>query len=535
MVLGVLCSLVFWERGAVLEILRRGVLAPPPPGPPDAALAPEERAGLIGRAISELDLERAAHLLRDVRVDSPQLALERARLALYRGDCDTAVAILSQPTLTESEATKTLSVVSESCARATAGAATVEDREQGIWLRLQDDADAVLVPFVISVAARAMAQLERDLGTRLPRPLRIELVRDQFSLSAVSGLPLEAAETTGTVGVARWGRVVLLSPRAAPRGYPWEDTLAHELSHLYLTRASGDRAPLWLQEGIAKRQETRWRTRRPFDDAVDYDQIARTALKQGTAVGIQNLGPSIALLPTPEAASTAYAEVASFTQHWLREKGAQALWLLLADLKGLPEGQVDTAMRSATGLGVDVWIRLWTQALLEKEQPPLRVARKPALTVRDVLGVRETIRRVRLSDLLAQQGRYQAALDQLANAKPAETAEPAVRWRAARAALAVGQAERARALLGDFSDVNGNHGGWLGLRGHFARLAGEADLARDTFGVALAIDPLAEDVACEGRFRLRRPGTLEAQPDAHLPQSPESAALCEEARRISRD
>src|SRR6185503_2655837 len=68
---------------------------------------------------------------------------------------------------------------------------------------LQDEEDRVLVPLLSDVAVRARAAIERDLGVIMPRPLRIDLVRDLFSLSAVSGLPLKAAETTGTVAVAR--------------------------------------------------------------------------------------------------------------------------------------------------------------------------------------------------------------------------------------------------------------------------------------------------------------------------------------------
>ena len=48
----------------------------------------------------------------------------------------------------------------------------------------------------------------------------------------MTGLPYESAQTTGTVAVAKWGRVTLLSPRASHHGYAWRDTIAHELTHL---------------------------------------------------------------------------------------------------------------------------------------------------------------------------------------------------------------------------------------------------------------------------------------------------------------
>ncbi len=104
----------------------------------------------------------------------------------------------------------------------------------------------------------------------------------------------------------------MLSPRAARHGYPWEDTLAHEITHLALSRGSRDYAPLWLQEGIAKREETRWREGRPFDQQRSADQIAKRALLEGSSVGIDQIGPSIAMLPSAEAAGIAYAEVESF-------------------------------------------------------------------------------------------------------------------------------------------------------------------------------------------------------------------------------
>src|SRR5690606_27582187 len=154
---------------------------------------------------------------------------------------------------------------------------------------------------------------------------------------------------TGTLAVARWGRVTMMSPRATRRGYGWEDTLAHEITHLALARATRDRAPLWLQEGIAKREETRWREQRPGDGEPSADAIAHRAMVTGRSVGIDKLGPSIAMLPTPEAASIAYAEVTSFVSFWIREHGEAALQLLLADLKGTGSESADQAMVSVTG------------------------------------------------------------------------------------------------------------------------------------------------------------------------------------------
>jgi hypothetical protein len=259
--------------------LAAGVVAAPEPA----------RRSALSDAITEIDLERARRLLDAASGDATVLALERARLAIYLGQCDAAAAELSVPTLAESPAGADLSALAGSCARATAAGFVIEDRERGIWVRLQDDADRTLAPFIMDTAVKARDVLGAELGIDFPRPLRIDVVRDLFSLSAVSGLPLEAAETTGTLAVARWGRVIMLSPRATDLGYPWQDTLAHEITHLLVTRATTDHAPLWLQEGIAKREESRWRAARPFDDPSWAEQTARSALLAGRSVQLPSV------------------------------------------------------------------------------------------------------------------------------------------------------------------------------------------------------------------------------------------------------
>ncbi len=230
-----------------------------------------------------------------------------------------------------SDETKHLGEIARGCARATAATVIVHDQEKGVWLRLQDDEDRALVPLLVDVAVKAREALSKDLGVLLPSPIRIELVRDQLTLSAMTGLPYEAAKTTGTVAIAKWGRVTMLSPRTD--GYGWMDTLAHELSHLALTAGTRDKAPLWLQEGIAKREETRWRERWPHDDLPSTDAYAAVGIGMGLGRPLDKLGPSIAMLPSAEQAAVAYAEVSSFVKFFAAEVGDDALPRLVVEVK----------------------------------------------------------------------------------------------------------------------------------------------------------------------------------------------------------
>ncbi len=453
--------------------------------------------------------------------DATQLALERARLAIYRGDCDRAAAALSAPTLAEAPGGAPLSALAESCARATVSGFVVEDEKLGVWVRLQDDADRAFAPFVIETAARARDAIAAELDVAFPRPLRIDLVRDLFSLAAVSGLPLSAAETTGTLAVARWGRVIAITPRATPLGYPWQDTLAHEITHLIVTRASTDRAPLWLQEGIAKREETRWRPARAFDDASAAQQLAFEALLTGRFIGLDELGPSIAMLPSPEQASVAYAEVQSFVTYWLALNGSPALRLLFSDMAETSPDSADPALRSVSGYGLGDWSRLWKKSMLDVPPRDPREARSRPAPVKDP---RALARRVRLGDLLAERGRAAAAQVEYDAALALGSAEASVRYRAARTAMVLGTAAEASTRLGTLSDIRGPHGGWMALRGRLDADAGHAEEARAELEHALGLDPLDSTVACEGGIE----GGVRV-----VPKDPRRRALCESAREAA--
>ena len=492
-----------------------------------ALAVPGGRAQSIADAITELDVIHAKELLDKTDSDSPTLSFERARLAIYVGDCDTAAAILSSPSLANTPEGAGLAELAKSCAGATAASVVVEDEKHGVWVRLQDERDRVLVPIIVDVASKARARIGADLGSTLPRPLRIDLVRDLFSLSAVSGLPLQAAETTGTVAVARWGRVTMISPRATALGFPWEDTLAHEITHLTLSRATRDRAPLWLQEGIAKREETRWRPAEPFDATPSPDETARQALLTGRSVGIDKLGPSIAMLPTPEAASIAFAEVTSFMEYWIHENGTAALALLLADLKGLSTPDPSAAMRSVTGYDLSFWILRWRKYLRELPEPKHEKTLGPHGSSSE-MG--EVARRLRLGDLLFNRGYPKAAAEQLAAGVAAVPDEAILQFRAARALAASGDEDQARETLGTLKDIRAVHGGWFALHGRWQRPA-DPKAAERSFGLAVAVDPLSETVACEGVWTPRVPPGAKPGPVPPLPHNAARRGLCEDARK----
>lgn len=478
----------------------------------DDAIAIYARVALV-----ELDVAEARRLLQAADPDRPAIAIERGRLALYETDYDQAVAILSRPELARSSAGAELLEVAQAGARATAGTVSFRDEERGIVVRLQDDADEPLVPWIFDVAAASREQLERDIGVDLPRPLRIELVRDQMALAAMTGLPERAARTTGTVAVAKWGRVTMLSPRAMPRGYPWADTLAHELAHLILTRASRDRAPLWLQEGVAKREEIRWRKARPLDDFPPAYAIAKLGFERDLARPIDKLGASIAMLPSAEEARVAFAEVSSFIDFWIEQAGQEALPALLSHLKtSAYPVDIDEAMQKVSGATLAEWNAQWMGWLATRKAdvPPHL---QPGGSFPNASKVR---RHVQLGELLQKRGHHAPAEKHLRKAHELAPHDGSIRCGLAASLEALGRRSEAEPLVSRIEDLHAENGTWYALHGRYARERGEDAVAEEAFEVGVLLNPLGEEVACEG------------EKDA-WPSEPRKEALCRAARAMT--
>ena len=473
------------------------------------------RASRARDAILELDLPAGQHALEGVDPADEALSVERARLMLFSGDYDGAVTLLSRADLAATEEGAELGYISAGCARGMAATVTVRDDARGVEVRLQDDEDRALVPMLADVAVLVQKTLIKDLGVELPRPLRVDLVRDQFTLAAMTGLPLEAARTTGTVAVAKWGRVTMVSPRAMPHGYPWLDTLAHEMTHLALSRGTRDKAPLWLQEGVAKREETRWREPQPLDDVPSIDVIAAVGLDKGLGRPIDKLGPSIAMLPTPEQAQVAFAEVQSFIRFWTKELGDDALPQLVLRIRALDDpSDVSRAIKEVSQVDFAEWDRRW-RGHLATVSHELPADLTPGGSIPNV---REIVKRVRLGELLRARGHFASAVGQLSRAQVIVPADASIRCFLAAALLGQGDRAAAAPWVETIEDVHGRQGRWWSLHG---LLFADRDAAR-SFSYGVGLDPLNPAVACE---ELAEPA---------LPGDAIRAALCEASRRIPR-
>jgi len=499
----------------VLLLALGGMLgaAPALAGPtPSAGRMPLDTSAIerISDDISELRLEQAERQLATLvstHPDVPELLFEQGRLAFYRGRYADAVTL----------ADRALAAGRGKERRPWMGmrelmAATLEVTRGFTRLRSSDGRyevwhppgkDALLAQYALDVLARADRALERVLGAKLPGPIRLEIYPSPEMLSEVSALTVQQIETTGTVALSKWNRLMITSPKALVRGYPWADTITHELVHLVLSRLTGERAPVWLQEGTAKLLERSWRER---GSELVLDKAAQgllhTAHAKGKLLTFEQMHPSIAMLPSEEDAALAFAQVATFMQLYVKRHGEGALRAALAQIERGADAR--EALSSAASVPFARLESEWKASLPATPEgaAPRRLATRfrsgdgPTDEASEV-ALDETRRHLRIGDLLWDRGRTGAAAHEYEKAHRADRQDPIAAARWARAALDSGNPHAAVQALTPQLERYPGHAPTHALIGAARLLLGERAAAREALHEAILINPFDPNPHCD--------------------------------------
>lgn len=180
--------------------------------------------------------------------------------------------------------------------------------------------DELIIPYLTDVLEKAESALSADFDYVPVSPILVEVYPTVDYLAAVSTLTKKDLKTSGTIALCSDNKLMLTSPRGLGRGYGWRDTIAHEFVHYYITKVSKNTVPIWLHEGIAKFQETRWREAPGHTLEPPQEDLLARSLKADQLITFDQMHPSMALLPSQEAAALAFAEVHS-TIRFLHERG----------------------------------------------------------------------------------------------------------------------------------------------------------------------------------------------------------------------
>ncbi len=364
--------------------------------------------------------------------------------------------------------------------------------------------DEVLVPYLVDTLERQRAALERALGSVPSGKLAVEIVNDVKELSKLTTLTEAEIRTSGTVAVCKFNKLILLSPKALLKGYDWQDTAAHEYTHLVLTARSRNQAPIWLQEGLAKWFEDDWRGGGDPLSPVSA-ALVKDAVQKGTLVSFEEMHPSLAKLPSQERAALAYAEVVLAVEKMVQQAGPKVLATILdqtAEGKDAPD-----AVAAALGVPFDRFLETWRRHMVERPLPrggehELRRLRfrddpKHGGTWSEWAEIQDEKARgfARLGDLMRARGRWAAARIELGKAYDRVGARvPILSDQYALAALQSGQDGLAEKVLGE---AIGWSPDYAALHVHLARLLAKREDwkgVRDHLLVANRHDPFDPEI-----------------------------------------
>jgi tetratricopeptide (TPR) repeat protein len=280
-------------------------------------------------------------LLSQASPEDPQVKSLLARVRFEEGDYAGAVALFDELGARGDGSWAAL-------ARATlAETKGYESRESAHFVfRYRPGKDAALAPYALETLEKEHDALATDLGYSPPGKVRVEVLDDARALSRVSTLTLEAIKTSGTIAICKFNRLMVTSPKALVRGYGWLDTLAHEYVHLVVSKKSLNEVPIWIHEGLAKFLESRWRGAPGQALSPPSAGLLAEAVKRNRLIPFERMHPSMALLPSQEDASLAFAEVFTAVEY-MHQKGGPALLAALVErlrAKDSPEVAVGKVM-----------------------------------------------------------------------------------------------------------------------------------------------------------------------------------------------
>jgi tetratricopeptide (TPR) repeat protein len=334
---------------------------------------------------------------------------------------------------------------------------------------LDDKRDGILAPYALDTLEKSYQAIGAELGYYPKEKVRVEIAPDATSFNAISTLSLRDIEETGAVGICKFNKLMIISPRALSFGYRWVDSLSHEYVHYVIVALSNNQAPIWLHEGMARFYETRWRKPVPPKDAAeDYltpanQTLLVQALEKNHFVAFKDMEPSLIHLDTPEEVQLAYAEAASAIDFINQSKGRAGVRELLGALTDEP---TPVAIEKVFGMSFDTFQTRWKEYLKGKGLKEIEGSRVRKLKVKkdqkedeEVVELKEiqsavARNRASLGDQLLGRGRAVAAANEYQRALQASPHSPIILNKLGRVFIQMNRFEEARTNLKKALDVD---------------------------------------------------------------------------------
>jgi len=297
--------------------------------------------------------------------------------------------------------------------------------------------DKVMLPYLRKVLPEISRAMKRIFGFR-PGGVVLEIYPDREKFLKASTLSEDELERSGTVAIAKFGRLMILSPRLLPYGYAWQDTVCHEYIHHIIGNFTGMNIPLYLNEGIASTFEILWRKSAPELEPSVKSELARA--KADGFIEFEKFERGMPSLENQKDVALAFAEVNYLVYGMFAEGGAKKIKKFLA---GCGESGFEKSF-IANFSGVDDYMASYWRNVKNNEwvysgsSPDFIFWKEDddflPLSIKDYM---------RLGDRLRMTGKYALAIGQYAKAEKLEPGNALVMIKIAKTYRSSGNSEKA--------------------------------------------------------------------------------------------
>ena len=373
-------------------------------------------------------------------------------------------------------------------------------------ISLDEKQDEVLVDYLRDGLERTYQVMAQRYGFRPQEKIRVEVFPDTKAFYLCSTLSARDIEVAGAVGLAQFNKLLILSPRALVHGYRWLDSISHEYLHYLIMKVTANKAPIWFHEGLAKFEETRWRSGPSYLSPL-YQTLLFQAVAQDKLIDWEKMENSFIKLATPEEVQLAYGQAASVIDFILSrggDPGLREIMRRMAEGGDSPGGARD-AIQQVLGWPFPEFSEKWKESLAKKglkEREGVQARRykikggKADEERMDMDEIKSMIARNRahLGDRLKERGRTGAAVLEYRRALDESRESVPVMTRLSDALIRLGREAEALKVLGEAGAIAPDHPTVYDQRGKAYLQLQDYSSARESLEEAIQINPFNPEV-----------------------------------------
>lgn len=403
----------------------------------------------IDNLIERLDLSKAEEILKGLDRRSPETAYYYGKLYFYQGKYKEAYdefIRLKNPDPVARCAIKAYEITKD----------YISAETEHFKVYYPSKREEVFIEYLSEGLEDGLKRLSPIFGFVFKDKIRVEILRSPRDLSLLTTLPVEAIEKTNTIAVTKFNKIMMLSPESQIEGYDYVNTAVHELVHFMISTVTDERTPVWIHESLA-RYFDRYSEERLPDLRPDMLALLKYRLKNKNLITFEQIHPSMALLPSQEDTSVAFAEVFLVSEFLLKRRGINFVRELMGMLRnGL---DVDEIFREFGFGSLSGFEKVFFRYLEERTERSAAVehlyyekAQKKGKRS-EYLGDVMAMKYVKIGDLLFLEGLYQAAFLEYEKASGAGVVNPHIENRKAFTLLQIGRFEEASRILEKIVDI----------------------------------------------------------------------------------